>query len=171
MDIIANSARCGKTILMQHEAEKLEKEAKNVCVVDKELLDKERLGAKGPLDEILKKYSWRNLMVLTDYMGDMEIVQFLNRMYDEKGFDGIVEMLKSEISNYGKVKEHDNGLYEFITGGWSDNEYLLGMLNHPLSKFSKHYVGWLRGGSWGFAENYDGYRFDVVAKKWGEEKR
>ena len=141
--------------------------AKNVCIVDKELLDKERLGAKGPLDEILKKYTWRDLMALTDYMEDMEIIQFLNRMYDENGFDGIVEMLKSEISNDGKVKEHDNGLYEFITGGWSDNENLLDMLNHPLSKFRKHYVGWLRGGSWWFAENEDDYIFDVVAKKKG----
>lgn len=104
-------------------------------------------------------------MTLVDYMDDMEVVNFLNRIYDEKGFQGIVNILESETRQYGSMKVHPNGLYEFTTGGWSENEWLLSMCNHIVCKFHRHYVGWLRGGSWWFAENTDDYRFNIAGEK------
>lgn len=75
----------------------------------------------------------------------------LNKIYDEKGFQGIIRFVKDELE-YGKVTEK-NGLYCITTGGWSEDEFLVHSLISPVSKFHYHYKGYIVGGAFYFSEN------------------
>ena len=75
----------------------------------------------------------------------------LNKIYDEKGFQGIIRFVKDELE-YGNVTEK-NGLYCITTGGWSEDEFLLHSLISSVSKFHYHYKGYIVGGAFYFSEN------------------
>ena len=75
----------------------------------------------------------------------------LNKIYDEKGFQGIINEVKDQLE-YGNVTEK-NGLYCITTGGWSEDEFLVHSLISPVSKFHYHYCGYLVGGAFFFCED------------------
>ena len=82
-------------------------------------------------------------------MTDEDItIKLLNTIYNELGFDGVIEEIKHRLV-YGKVVETD-GLTRISTGGWSDDEFLLECLTHILCRFSRHYVGYIVGGAFFF---------------------
>ena len=77
----------------------------------------------------------------------------LNKIYDKKGFQGIIETVKNNLE-YGNVTEK-NGLYCITTGGWSEDEHIIHSLISPVSKFHYHYCGYIVGGAFFFCENKD----------------
>lgn len=77
----------------------------------------------------------------------------INRIYKEEGFQGVINYAKDQLQEYGAVKEVEKGLWVMITGGWSDNEFWLSCLNHPVSMFGmKHYCAYERGGAFYYTE-------------------
>ena len=79
--------------------------------------------------------------------------EHINDIYKEKGFCGVIEYAKHQLSEYGVVREVEKGLWVMVTGGWSDNEHWLHCLNNPISIFGmKHYRGYLRGGAFYYTE-------------------
>ena len=81
----------------------------------------------------------------------------INRIYKTEGFQGVINYAKDKLQEYGAVKEVEKGLWVMITGGWSDNEFWLSCLNHPVSWFGmKHYRGYLRGGAFYYTEEPHG---------------
>ena len=88
----------------------------------------------------------------------MEEVEKYNHIYQERGFQGVIREVENRL-HCGKVIKKDDGLYCIVTGGWSDDEELLCVLNSFMSMFAyKHYVGKLRGGAFYYAEeNIDDY--------------
>lgn len=93
---------------------------------------------------------------------DDEIFELINK----RSFKENLLLLEAEWADYGKVKHHENGLIEFVTGGWSDNEELIRYFtNIRAYNFSKNYVGYIRGGSHFFYEKneQEGFRrFTIV---------
>ena len=78
---------------------------------------------------------------------------YLNKIYDKKGFHGIIELVKGELE-YGNVSFR-NGLYCITTGGWSDDESLVHALISPVCRFHYHYCGYIVGGAFFFVEDKD----------------
>ena len=77
-----------------------------------------------------------------------------NRIYEEKGFEGVLDYVISMLE-YGGVTKEDE-LYCITTGGWSEDEDVIHALICFYSLFwYKHYVGYLRGGAYYFAEDMD----------------
>lgn len=75
-------------------------------------------------------------------------IKHINNIYKELGFDGVIEYAEHKLSQYGTVREVEEGLYMMATGGWSDNEHWIGCLNDILCRFSyMHYAGYERGGA------------------------
>ena len=79
--------------------------------------------------------------------------EYLNKIYDKKGFQGIIELVKGELE-YGNVSFR-NGLYCITTGGWSDDESLVHALISPVCRFHYHYCGYIVGGAFFFVEDKD----------------
>ena len=78
-------------------------------------------------------------------------LRVINIIYDEDGFHAALNEIERRLE-YGEVKKI-NGLYRITTGGWSDDEALLHSLCSLLSKFRKHYCGYIRGGAYYFCED------------------
>ena len=76
-------------------------------------------------------------MSIVDWLDETEIIKQLNKM----SFDEILTMLKSEISHGGHVKELPEGVIEVYTAGWSENEYLLGLIQSPLCTHKYQWIG------------------------------
>ena len=94
------------------------------------------------------------------------LIKYLNTVYDETGFDGVIDEVKSRLV-YGSVSIK-NDLHCITTGGWSDDEMLLHTLSSPLTKFHKHYVGYVRGGAFYFDKTHYNdwdYTHDIVRVK------
>lgn len=77
---------------------------------------------------------------------DMILIKRLNNIYDNKGFDGVVDYAKSQLCGGGFVRE-ENGLICMVTAGWSENEFFMYTLNHFMSKFHYHLVCTQPGGA------------------------
>lgn len=93
---------------------------------------------------------------------DKAEIEAINIIYEEKGFDGVIEYSRQKLYNYGAIKEK-NGLVMMATGGWSDNEDYLYCLNHLLSNFGRnHYVGYLRGGAFYYSKDKYNIRTEIV---------
>ena len=93
---------------------------------------------------------------------DKAEIEAINTIYEEKGFDGVIEYSRQKLYDYGVVKEK-NGLVMMATGGWSDNEDYLYCLNHLLSNFGRnHYVGYLRGGAFYYSKDKYNIRTEIV---------
>ena len=93
---------------------------------------------------------------------DKAEIEAINIIYEEKGFDGVIEYSRQKLYDYGVVKEK-NGLVMMATGGWSDNEDYLHCLNHLLSNFGRnHYVGYLRGGAFYYSKDKYNVRTEIV---------
>ena len=93
---------------------------------------------------------------------DKAEIEAINIIYEEKGFDGVIEHSRQKLYDYGVVKEK-NGLVMMATGGWSDNEYYLYCLNHLFSNFGRnHYVGYLRGGAFYYSKDKYNVRTEIV---------
>lgn len=74
-------------------------------------------------------------------------VEHINDIYKQYGFDGVIDYAKHKLSDYGVVREVDEGLWVMVTGGWSDHENWIHCLNDLLCMFGyKHYCGYVRGG-------------------------
>ena len=81
----------------------------------------------------------------------------INHIYTTEGFQGVIKYAKDKLQQYGAVKEVEKGLWVMITGGWSDNEFWLSCLNHPVSIFGmKHYCAYERGGAFYYTEEPHG---------------
>lgn len=101
------------------------------------------------------------------YLYDDEIkeISILNNIYEEQGFDGVIDYAKVKLYNCGAVKER-NGLIMMATGGWSENEEFLDCLNHMMSNFGrKHYVGYLRGGAFYYSKEEHNCDTEIVNLK------
>lgn len=88
-------------------------------------------------------------------MNDEEITNLFNNRYQNEGFEGCIDLLEELIDEpYGNVYRYDDGLVQFTTGGWSDNESLIHSIVGVLTNiFSwKHYIGWTVGGSYWFVK-------------------
>lgn len=93
-------------------------------------------------------------------MGDL--VKKYNAIYDELGFDGIIEEMEHTLV-YGSVTELYNDMYCISTGGWSDDEERLHNLICFASMFGHiHYVGVLCGGHFYFSRNKRFRDFEIV---------
>lgn len=67
--------------------------------------------------------------------------------------------------NYGTITKYDNNLMKFSTGGWSDNERLIGLFCSPMNyRFSKHKIGYIRGGHIYLYFGNDRPTFDIIIK-------
>ncbi|MBO7444534.1 MAG: hypothetical protein J6T69_06920 [Methanobrevibacter sp.] len=77
---------------------------------------------------------------------DMVLIKRLNNIYDNEGFDGVVDYAKSQLCSGGLVRE-ENGLICMVTAGWSENEGFIYSLNHFMSKFHYHLVCTKPGGA------------------------
>ena len=77
---------------------------------------------------------------------DMVLIKRLNNIYDNEGFDGVVDYAKSQLCSGGLVRE-ENGLICMVTAGWSENELFMYNLNHFMSKFHYHLVCTKPGGA------------------------
>lgn len=93
---------------------------------------------------------------------DKAEIEAINIIYEEKGFDGVIEYSRQKLYDCGVVKEK-NGLVMMATGGWIDNEEYLYCLNHWLSNFGRnHYVGYLRGGAFYYSKDKYNVRTEIV---------
>ena len=92
---------------------------------------------------------------------DDEIYELLNK----RSFEEVIKLMKDEWASYGVVREHDDGLIEFVTGGWSENEILIDYVTDFRCKHRSHYVGFIVGGAHFFQPNHDGVWFDIIAEK------
>ena len=110
-------------------------------------------------------------MKTEEYTDELDYGFALNKIYDKKGFQGIIEYVKDELE-YGDVTIK-HGVYCITTGGWSEDEFLIHSLISPVSKFHYHYCGYLVGGAFYFVEDrekrrnieiIDMDRFDVELK-------
>lgn len=93
---------------------------------------------------------------------DLDYGAYLNKIYDKKGFHGIIELVKSELE-YGNVSFR-NGLYCITTGGWSDDEALVHALISPVCRFHYHYCGYIVGGAFFFVEDKDCKNVEMINK-------
>lgn len=83
------------------------------------------------------------------------LIEFYNRVYQEKGYHGIIRALKRDLE-FGDINFPSGNLLQVTTGGWSDDEEILLSLTSFLSRFGyNHYVGKLRGGAFYFAEHLE----------------
>ncbi len=88
----------------------------------------------------------------------------INSIYNEYGFRGVINYIERWLE-YGELTETQEGLYRITTGGWLEDEWLVGGLTHMRSLFgNNHYVGYLRGGAYYFAENMEDNDFEVTKK-------
>ena len=85
-------------------------------------------------------------------MTENRLINIINTVYETEGFTGVLDEVKDRLV-YGNVAKIEDGLYRISTGGWSDDEFLLDCLIHPLSKFHYHLVGQLCGGHFYFCED------------------
>lgn len=90
---------------------------------------------------------------LEPYDEEFEYLLKLNMIYEKSGFQGIIKEVKDNLE-YGNVTSK-NGLYCITTAGWSEDEFLVGALRHPVSRFRYHYVGYIVGGAFYFVEDKD----------------
>ena len=90
----------------------------------------------------------------------------INGIYDQYGFEGVIDYVE-RLLEYGEVTKTQEGLYRIITCGWSEDELLIDDLINPISVFRKHYVGYICGGAYYFAEEMKGNDFEITLKKGG----
>ncbi len=95
------------------------------------------------IKQLEQKLAEKDRLDLTDQVQ----IQEFNSLYKKGGFDAVVERCKHALE-CGGVKEEKNGIVCMVTGGWSDDEWLIYNLNHFMSNFGRnHYCGSLRGGA------------------------
>ena len=49
------------------------------------------------------------------------LIEFYNRVYQEKGYHGIIRALKRDLE-FGDINFPSDNLLQVTTGGWSDDE-------------------------------------------------
>lgn len=80
-------------------------------------------------------------------------MEYINDIYKEQGFKGIIEYAKDQLTEYGAVKEVEKGLWLLATGGWSDHEYWLDcLLNWNFMYGKGHYRATTSGGGYYYSE-------------------
>jgi len=83
---------------------------------------------------------------------DIEM-QHINNIYKKYGFKGVIEYAKDKLQTYGAVREVDDGLWLFATGGWSDNEHWLHLLKEWSFIYGRgHYRAITTGGGYYYSE-------------------
>lgn len=94
-----------------------------------------------------------------------DLIKLYNKIYIEKGYNGITRALKRDLE-FGEITFLSDNLIRVTTGGWSDDEEILLSLTSFLSRFGhNHYVGKLRGGAFYFAEQMESTRdFEIIEK-------
>lgn len=75
-------------------------------------------------------------------------IKHINTIYEELGFDGVIEYAKDKLREFGSVREVEEGLWLMATGGWSDHEHWLACLNDLtcVMSWKGHYRASTRGG-------------------------
>lgn len=75
-------------------------------------------------------------------------IEHINNIYEELGFDGVIEYAKEKLNEFGAVREVEDGLWLMATGGWSDHEHWLSCLNDMMCvmNWKGHYIASTRGG-------------------------
>ena len=79
------------------------------------------------------------------------LIDIFNMIYDKYGFYDVIKEVEDRLE-YGSVMKI-NGLYRISTAGYSNDEDICHALTHILCRFSKHYVGYIRGGAFYFCED------------------
>lgn len=101
-------------------------------------------------------------MDFIDLFDEEDIIKKLNEM-DLKTIAHIYSNF-----DYANIKFHGENLVEFITGGWSDNEFFISCLTDYRCKYHYHYVGYIVGGSSFFMINKtlsSNYRYSIIELK------
>ena len=81
-----------------------------------------------------------------------DLIKLYNKIYTEKGYNGIIRALKRDLE-FGEITFPSDNITRVTTEGWSDDEEVLLALTSFKSMFGyNHYVGKLRGGVFYFAE-------------------
>ena len=83
-----------------------------------------------------------------DTIRDRIEIEHINTIYKELGFEGVIDYAKDKLSEFGAVREVEEGLWLMATGGWSDHEHWLSCLNDVtcIMNFRGHYRASTRGG-------------------------
>ena len=90
---------------------------------------------------------------LTDYREKGLEMEYINDIYKEDGFKGVIEYAKNQLSRYGAVREVDKGLWLLATGGWSDHESWLDCLLSWNFLYARgHYRATTSGGGYYYSE-------------------
>ena len=116
--------------------------------LSEEMKDKDRKYARKILENLNRFYK-----ILDE--GDLLEIHNINKVYDDGGFDAVVNYAKVKLSDYGAVRE-ENGLVKMATGGWSEHEDFIYCLNFITSKFLPHLRASTPGGGFYYSrEKYD----------------
>ena len=95
---------------------------------------------------------------------DMVLIKRLNNIYDNEGFDGVVDYAKSQLCCGGFVRE-ENGLICIVTAGWSENEGFMYCLNHFMSKFHYHLVCTEPGGAFYYSPDKWDFDYEIEIRR------
>ena len=94
-----------------------------------------------------------------------------NKIYEVQGFKGVIQTVKNCLQ-YGTVEEVENGLYKICTCGWSEDERLMEELLAYMSSVRHiHYIGYLIGGAYYYAEDSDKINEARITLKTSEDKQ
>lgn len=99
---------------------------------------------------------------------DMVLIKRLNNIYDNEGFDGVVDYAKSQLCGGGFVRE-ENGLIRMVTAGWSENEIFMYCLNHFMSKFHYHLVCTRPGGAFYYSPDKWDFDYEIEIRRVKDE--
>lgn len=138
----------------------------NVLEYIQDLVDYEDIPVEK-LEDLLNEQDKRIMELEKECVDKLDMLDrveigTINLIYEEKGFNGIIEYSKQKLSTCGTVQQK-NGLVMMATGGWSDNEDYLYCLNHVLSNFGRnHYVGYLLGGAFYYSKDKYDSKFEIM---------
>lgn len=84
-----------------------------------------------------------------------DLVKHYNKVYQEKGYHGVIRRLKDDLE-YGDISFPSDNILRVTTAGWSDDEEILDSFTYFTSRFGHfHYIGKIRGGAFYFAEHLE----------------
>lgn len=88
--------------------------------------------------------------------------ELFNHTYEYDGFEGVLYELEDKLE-YGKIIEKENGIWCITTGGWQHDEEMIESLLDLTSLFGHyHYLGYVRGGAYYFAEKAYELNYEIV---------
>lgn len=96
-----------------------------------------------------------------EYVDIDKFYEMLNKM----SFEETINFLRYN-SEHNPIHELDDGLIVYSTGGWSENEELIDMVNNPRNfKFYDKFIGYISGGHYYFHPTKKSYDFKLVLRE------